>query len=258
MLRLDSPGGSARASDLLWIQLMELRRAKPLIVSIGDMAASGGYYMACTGTRIFAQSTSVIGSIGVVAGKFAVPRGLDHIGVSVETIAPKDAPGAAARAAYLSPLMAWDEETRKRVMQTVRAVYELFVTRVAEGRGISQDKVAQFAEGRIFAASDGLKLGMVDELGGLQAAIAYARRAGNLEPDAPVRILGDESGLEKLFALEEDSDLESQADETAPALLLRALLKSTAPDLAGFVRAYEPLVQGERTLVAVPFALLIR
>ena len=258
VLRIDSPGGSALASDLLWHQLMQLRKVKPVIVSVGDMAASGGYYLACTGTRIFADPASIVGSIGVVGGKFAVDRGLDHLGVSAEVFPASDAPGSEARAAYLSPFVRWDDATRARVQVTMQSVYDLFVARVSEARSLPSTKVAKFAEGRIFAAREGLDNGMVDELGGLQDAIAYALRAGGLEPDAPVRILGEESGLEKMFEIEGDDDVNTAAGPMARRWVLRPLVASAAEDLLPFAEAYGPLLSGERTLVAVPFAFLLR
>jgi protease-4 len=259
VLRIDSPGGSALASDLLWHQIMQLRRVKPVIVSIGDMAASGGYYLACAGTRIFAERSSIVGSIGVVGGKFAVGRGLDHIGVSAEVFPASDDPGAEARAAYLSPFVRWDDATRARVLVTMQSVYDLFVARVSEARSLPPEKVAGFAEGKIFAAREGLDLGMVDELGGLQDAMAYALRAGGLEPGDPVRLIDEGSGLEKMLQLEEDEDVGAAAGPAARRWVLRPLFASAAPeDLLPYAEAWAPWLQGERTLVAVPFAILIR
>ena len=257
VLRIDSPGGSALASDLIWHKLMELREAKPVVVSVGDMAASGGYYLACAGSRIFAEPSSIVGSIGVVGGKFGLKRGLAHVGVTAEVFPASDAPGAAERAAYLSPFATWDDSTRDRVRVTMKSVYDLFVARVAEGRSLSPEKVGAFAEGRIFAAKEGLGLGMIDELGGLTQAIAYARRAGGLDEDAPVHVLGEESGLEQMLELDD----EDEAKSVAPAAgdwFVRSVASAAAPDLFSFAKAYEPLVRGEHTLVAVPFAILIR
>ena len=254
VLRIDSPGGSALASDLLWTELMALRSVKPLVVSVGDMAASGGYYLACAGTRIFAQPSSVVGSIGVVGGKLSFRRSLDHVGVSSEVIAASSADGAASRAAFESPLDPWDDATKQRMLSVMTDVYELFVSRVAQGRGLPADKVAAFAEGRLHAGREGLSLGMVDELGGLQEAIAFARKAGGLEPDAPAYLVGDESGIERVLGLDDD------AAEQAPSgrALARLAVSAIAPDLASFARAFEPMLHGEHTLVAVPFAFLVR
>lgn len=257
VIRIDSPGGSALASDLLWHRIMQLREVKPVIVSIGDMAASGGYYLACAGTRIFAEPSSIVGSIGVVGGKFTVGRGLDHIGVSAETFPASDEPGSEERAAYLSPFVQWDDATRKRVLATMQSVYDLFVERVARGRSLPEEQVAKFAEGRLFAAREGHALGMVDEMGGLQDAIAYALRAAGLEPESPVRIIGEESGLEKVLEMEEEDEV--AVGPAARRMVLRPLVSAAAAeDLWAFADAYGPMIRGERTLVAVPFALLIR
>jgi protease-4 len=257
VLRIDSPGGSALASDLLWHAIMELRKIKPVVVSIGDMAASGGYYLACAGTRIFAEPSSIVGSIGVVGGKFGIKRGLAHVGVTAEVLPASDAPGAAERAGYLSPFAIWDDSTRNRVLVTMTSVYDLFVARVAEGRSIPREKVEAFAEGKIFAGRESLGLGMIDELGGLSQAIAYARRAGGLDEDAPIRVVGEETGLEKMLELDGEDEAKS-AGPAAGDWLVRSVATAAAPDLLFFAKAYEPLVRGEHTLVAVPFAILIR
>jgi len=254
VLRIDSPGGSALASDLLWTELMALRSVKPLVVSVGDMAASGGYYMACAGTRVFAQPSSIVGSIGVVGGKLSFRRSLDRVGVSSEVIAASSADGAAARAAFESPLDPWDDATRQRMLSVMTDVYELFVSRVAQGRGLSADKVAAFAEGRLHAGREGLSLGMIDEFGGLQEAIAFARKAGGLEPDAPAYLVGEDSGLERVLGLDDDAAQQGPSGRA----LARLAVSAIAPDLASFARAFEPMLHGEHTLVAVPFAFLVR
>src|SRR5690606_31529543 len=113
VLRIDSPGGSALASDLLWHDLMLLRDKKPLIASLASVAASGGYYMACAASRVLAERTTILGSIGVVGGKIAFGSALDQVGVSGVTVPASPEPGAAERASYLSPLTEWDEPTRE-------------------------------------------------------------------------------------------------------------------------------------------------
>ncbi len=258
VLRIDSPGGSALASDLLWTDLMALRSVKPLIVSVGDMAASGGYYMACTGTRIFAQPSSIVGSIGVVGGKLSFRRSLDRVGISSEILPASSASGAAARAGYLSPLDPWDDATRERMLTTMTAVYDLFVSRVAKGRGLSQEKVAGFAEGRIHAGREGLGLGMVDDLGGLQDAIAYAREAGGLDADAPAYLVTEESGLARVLGLDDEAMQGGGLSAGMARSGAQSIMATYAPDLLKFAGAFEPMLRGEHTLVAVPFAFLLR
>jgi protease-4 len=252
VLRIDSPGGSALASDLLWHELMRIRAQKPLVVSVGDMAASGGYYLASAGSIVFADETSIVGSIGVVGGKIAAQRALEKIGVHPDTIAAKAGdPHAAARAAYESLLVPWDEPTRKRLLETMTGIYELFLARAAEGRHQPLERMAASAEGRIFSGRDGKDRGLVDELGGLVDAIARARVMAGLPPDARVAVAGEGGGL--LQALAQDEPL-GQADIKRLANLVAEL----APDLGPFVESMAPMAAREPALCALPFALTVR
>ncbi|HMI85132.1 MAG TPA: S49 family peptidase [Polyangiaceae bacterium] len=256
VLRIDSPGGSALASDLLWRSLMQLRAKKPLVVSIGDMAASGGYYLASTANRIFAEPTSIVGSIGVVGGKLAFARALDSVGVHVE---PIGAPGssAAKRASYQSPLLPWDPVTRERVRIEMTAIYELFVRRVAEGRGVGAEVISGSAEGRIFAGPAAQEAKLVDEWGGLERAIRAAKELAKLDENAPVRLTGESGGLFEWFS----DDDEGADDAHASGLARTAIRAATAlPDLPGaeaFFGSLAPLLRGETTLAALPFVLLM-
>jgi protease IV len=262
VLRIDSPGGSALASDLLWHELMRIRAKKPVVVSIGSMAASGGYYLASTGSVIFADDTSIVGSIGVVGGKVAANKALEKLGVHAETIAAKgDDPRAASRAAYESFLMPWDDPTRERVRSTMTAIYELFLARVAEGRNIPVERVAASAEGRIFSGREGKTRGLVDELGGLTEAIARARTLAGLAVDARVNAVGESSGL--LDALAEEAP-ESRAGAMPPrplagaGMVVAELIERLGPELLPFAESLAPLAEHERAVCALPFALTVR
>jgi protease-4 len=250
LLRIDSPGGSALASDLLWHALMRIRAKKPLVVSIGDMAASGGYYLASAGSVIFADETSIVGSIGVVGGKVAASRALQRVGIHAKTVPAKEGDlHAAARAAYESVLVPWDEATRKRVSETMADIYNLFVARVAEGRGMPVEHVAEFAEGRIFSGREGKKRGLVDELGGLFDALARARKMAGLPADARAVALGESTGLLQGL-LEEEPSLGTHANPGPFA--------AVAPELLPFVASVAPIATSERALCAMPFALTVR
>ncbi|XXY17364.1 S49 family peptidase [Sorangium sp. So ce216] len=268
VLRIDSPGGSALASDLLWQKLMRLRKEKPLVVSIGGMAASGGYYLACAGDKIVAEPTSIIGSIGVVGGKFAVGKALADIGINAETVAANPDPQRAARAAYMSALTPWDEPTRARVLASMESVYDLFLKRITAGRNLPVETIAPSAEGRIFGGVEAKGRSLVDELGGLERAIALARELAKLPADALVEIEQDDGGLLELLATGDEGGegeartperpaLKERAREAVAGALLPEWL-SVAPEVGTFAASMAPLLAGERALTVLPFAVTLR
>lgn len=250
VLRIDSPGGSALASDLLWHQLMRLRARKPVVVSIGDMAASGGYYMASTGSSIFADETSIVGSIGVVGGKIAVNRALEKLGVHAETFPAKAGDRRAeARAAFESLLLPWDDATRARVLETMEGVYRLFLARVSEGRGISVERVAASAEGRIFSGREARERGLVDAIGGLREAIERAKTMAGLALDARVGVAGEPSGLLQTLVGGEGAESRMRGPEFS--------FPQVAAELLPFLTSVLPLTKREDVLCALPFALTV-
>jgi protease-4 len=259
VLRIDSPGGSPLASDLIWHEVMELRKKKPVVASVGGMAASGGYYIACAAQRIFAEPSSIVGSIGVFGGKIVIGPALGEIGVNSVTFPASPEPGAAARAAYLSPLTRWDDPTRKRMQTMMDGIYELFIARVAEGRKVADDKVRPHAEGRIWSGTQGLERGLVDELGGLSQALASARKLAKLDEDVPVTVEGGAEGLLEMLLLGEDAG-EAQVIAALKKLdARRALTLEAVPEeLRPFAAALGPLLAGETVLTAMPFALTVR
>jgi protease-4 len=252
VLRVDSPGGSALASDLLWHALMRVRSRKPLVVSVGDMAASGGYFIASAGSVILADEASILGSIGVVGGKISAGRALGELGVHSETLSPRTGDGhASSRAALESPLVAWDEATRERVLATMVDIYDLFLSRVAEGRSVSIERVAQSAEGRLFGGREAKERGLVDELGGLADAIARARSLAGLPSDAAVDTAEISNGWLQSIA---DTEVESRGATSR----LAASLAPDGSELVAFVDAIMPFSAAERTVCALPFALTLR
>lgn len=259
VLRIDSPGGSALASDILWHDLMELKKKKPLVASVGDMAASGGYYLACAATKVVAERTSIVGSIGVLGGKIVVDEALSEFGVHAQTFPASSAPGAAVRVGYESPLVPWDDATREKVRRQMENVYELFLRRVAEGRGLPLEAVRAVAEGRIWSGVQGLKLHLVDELGGLGRSLDLARSLGKLDADIPVHVEGVAESLIESLLVTEGAD---QATVEAAALRLaerrHAVLERIAAPLQPFVSALAPLLEGELTVAALPFGIVVR
>jgi protease-4 len=262
VIRIDSPGGSALASDLLWHELMLLREKKPLIASLAGTAASGGYYMACAATRILAERTSIIGSIGVVGGKIVFGDALDQLGVSSVTFPANKEPAAAARAAYMSPLTEWDEPTREAVRAQMSAIYELFLQRVSRGRNVPVDDVRKIAEGRIWSGEQGLEIKLIDGFGGLSEAIALAKQQAGLEENAEVKVEGGAEGLLGLLGIDSDSDDTDESTLRAALARVRSAAPGPFDSLAEPLRPYAgslaPLLGRERVLTAVPFALQIR
>jgi protease-4 len=256
VLRIDSPGGSALASDLLWHELWQLREKKPLISSLAGVAASGGYYLACASTRIFAEQSTILGSIGVVGGKIVFGAALDEFGITGVTFPASKEPGAADRASYMSALSPWDPATRESVRAQMSAIYELFLSRVAEGRSLPVDDVRKIAEGRIWSGVQGLEHHLIDAYGGLSDAIADAKKASGLGDGAEVKIEGGPESLLQFLQLDSDAD-----DTSIRAALAR--LQSTPPGpletlaepLRPYVNSLAPLLGKERVLTALPFAV---
>jgi protease-4 len=269
VLRIDSPGGSALASDLIWHELMRLREKKPLIASLASTAASGGYYMACAASRIIAERSTVLGSIGVVGGKIVFGEAIEQLGVNTVTLAGSDEPGAAERAAYLSPLTSWDEATREKVRSQMAAIYELFLSRVVQGRNLPIEHVRQVAEGRVWSGVQGLEHRLIDELGGLTEAISIAKKQAGLEDSAEVRIETAPDGLLELLGVSEEDEDEPEALtretltralarlQSAPAapLGLASLASTVAVPFRAHLGSLSPLLGNERVLTALPFAL---
>lgn len=181
VLRIDSPGGSATASDLIWRETVKLK--KPLIASMGDVAGSGGYYIAMGAKKIFAAPCTLTGSIGVIGGKL-VTRGLyDKLGLHTEVISRGANSGAFSSNQPFTP------EERKVWISIMEETYHQFVSKAAEGRNMTYDKLHELAQGRVYTGLTAKKLGLVDELGTLEDAIVAAKVAAGLKPDAEVELL---------------------------------------------------------------------
>jgi protease-4 len=258
VIRMDSPGGSALASDILWHELRELKAKKPVVVSVGDMAASGGYYIACAANKVLSEKTSIVGSIGVFGGKITLEATLAEYGVTSATIPASPEPGAAARAAYLSVLTPWDESTRERVKKQMEEIYNLFLERVAEGRGMPVPKVHEIAQGRIWSGAQGLERGLVDEIGGLSRAIKIARDLAKLDDRAPVVVEGQAASVLEALLGGDSADADSLARAALVAELKKTQEARIPESLRPFLASVGPLVGRETTVAALPFALSVR
>ncbi len=198
VFRVDSPGGSPTASDQIWNAMRTAQdRDIPVVVSMGSVAASGGYYVAAGADRIVANRSTITGSIGVYGGKLAISEGLRRIGVNSESLTIG---GSYTDAFSLSP---FSDEQRDTVRQTLQRTYDRFVSVVADGRGLSDGEIRAVAEGRVWSGADALEKGLVDELGGYLTALDVARELAGIDPDAEVRLVPYPARRRGLEALDE-------------------------------------------------------
>ena len=182
LLRVDSPGGSAVASDTIWREVALTRDAgKPVVVSMGTFAASGGYYIACPASVIVAQPTTITGSIGVLGGKVVISELLDRVGLTTGVVERGE------HALMFSLRRGFSADERERLGLMLDRIYADFVHKVAEGRHMSTAAVDAIARGRIWSGIDAASNGLVDTLGGLREAADIARQRAGLRADAPVR-----------------------------------------------------------------------
>ena len=181
LLRVDSPGGSAIASDQILQALKKARAAgKPIVVSMGSVAASGGYYISVAADRIVAEPGTLTGSIGVLWGKVAVGKSLNLVGVEAKEL------GIGKNALFLSGMTPWDQTQLAAVNAQADLVYGDFTQKVAAGRKLPLERVQQVARGRVWTGADAKERGLVDELGGFWLAVADAKQLAGIAPDARV------------------------------------------------------------------------
>ena len=193
VLRVNSPGGSYVASDTIWREVCRAREAgKPVVASMAEVAASGGYYVSMGAELIVALPATLTGSIGVLAGKLRTEGLLQRLGVHVDGVA------AGAHAQMFSPLTGFSDDEWARLNAWLDEVYDDFVGKVATARGMTREAVHEVARGRVWTGSDAHQRGLVDELGGLERAVALARQRSGLPPDAPVRIHPARSAVQLL------------------------------------------------------------
>lgn len=204
VLRVDSPGGSGAASDVIWREVRETRRSKPVIVSMGDVAASGGYYIAMAGDVIVAEPGTITGSIGVFGGKFTL-RGLyDKLGIRKEIVA------RGRNAALFSDYRPWSDEERAHIRAIMEAFYRDFVGRVAEHRGKTFDEAEALAQGRVWSGAEAKQRGLVDRLGGIETAIDVAKEKAGIASgqDVALVVLPARKGLfDMLFEREPEAEI---------------------------------------------------
>lgn len=251
VLRVDSPGGSALASDLIWRALEKVE--KPIVASMGDVAGSGGYYIAMGADTIFAEPGTITGSIGVVGGKIALEGLYNKVGITTSVVARGKNSG------ILSTTTGFTDSEREAMTKLLLDIYKQFTEKAAKGRKMDYEKLEKLARGRIYSGSTALKLGLIDKLGTLEDAVEHAKQLAKLGPDDKVERLilpKPTSPLESLFG---PLNPDEQTRVSADAAMFSAL-KAISPDLADDLRNAWQInkLARENRLMLMPFTIRIR
>jgi protease-4 len=237
VVRVDSPGGAVVASDQIWRAIRRAREKKPVVVSMGAVAASGGYYVASAGDEIWADPSTLTGSIGIYYGKIDAQALAQTLGVGVESFRIGKRAGAESLFRPFSP------EERAALVDRIRIYYRMFLQRVATGRNRTVEQVDALGRGRVYSGDAALRLGLIDRLGGFASALARARQLGRVSADAPVVVVPGRPGGLLDYVL---GSVRAAGDETPVHELIPADMK------AGFARALTLEHLGSTT----PLALL--
>ena len=247
VLRVDSPGGSALASDLMWHELETVQ--KPFVVSMGDTAASGGYYIAMGADRIFAEPGTITGSIGVVGGKIAVEKAMAKFGVTTSVVQRGKNTGVLS---MTSPFTDSERDTMQKLMNDI---YAQFTQKTAAGRKMDVEKLEKLARGRIYTGNQAKALGLVDEIGTLDDAIAFAKKAAGVENEKLERLNLPKASnpFEQLFG---PLDSETHAQTTIVRETLGQLPDPVQQSLRG-LKVLQTLSR-EPALTLMPFRLNVR
>ena len=246
VLRVNSPGGSAASSEVVQREVRLLRREKPVVVSMGSYAASGGYWISAYADRIFAEPTTITGSIGVFGMQFDVQRLADTIGVTFDRVKTGRFADAMTVSRPKTP------EEMAVLQRMVDWIYGEFLAKVAEGRNLSPDKVAAIAQGRVWSGADALEHGLVDELGGLDAALAYAAGKAGLGSD--YRVVEIPRELELVEAIQELIEKAVPGAARVSAGPLEELRRRLERELRALAACNDP--QG--VYARLPFTLSVR
>jgi len=253
VLRIDSPGGSGLASDIIWRGIESLKAKKPVVVSMSDVAASGGYYIACNANKIVAQPSTITGSIGVVGGKPVVKGFYDWIGVTNEYVLRGTNSGMFRETEKFS------NSERAKFEEFLKSTYDDFTSKVAKGRGKEQAYIDSIGQGRVWTGRQGKDNGLVDEYGGLDKAIEIAKQLANIPANRGVqRIIRP---LPPSFWEQLLSDSDEDETEAAPEMKQQQAMLSAMPEdvrhAFRFLQLMDRAKRGEAAYL-LPFSLRIR
>ncbi|TAF71640.1 MAG: signal peptide peptidase SppA [Flavobacterium sp.] len=194
VLRINSPGGSALTSDLIWREIELTKRVKPVVVSMGNYAASGGYYIACNANTIFAEKNTITGSIGVFGTLPNFSVAANRYGINTEQVRTHE------NASNYSPFVPMDEKFKAITLEGVENIYATFIGHVAEGRKMTTAQVDSIGQGRVWTGSEAVKNGLIDKIGGLREAIAEAAKLAKIKSYSTVNYPEYEKNFKDIFA----------------------------------------------------------
>jgi protease-4 len=239
VFRVNSPGGSALASDVIWREVKLAKAVKPVIVSMGNYAASGGYYISCAATKIFADPNTITGSIGVFGVLPNFQKALeDKLGVTVDTVNTNQ------YSSMGNGMMPLREKEKEYIQSSIEKIYNTFTSKVAEGRGMQQAEVDSIGQGRVWTGSDAKRLGLVDEVGGLYDAIQYAVKAAKLDNYRIMELPRPKSKFEELFG---------DAEDEAEARMLKKNLGSAYV----YFRQLQKVISSKGVQARMPYEIVI-
>lgn len=251
VIRIDSPGGSGLASDIIWHAVEAAKAKKPVVISMGDVAASGGYYIAAGANKIIAQPSTITGSIGVFAGKPVIKGFYDWLGISNEYILRGKQAGMFRESEKFTP-----EERAKFEDLVKRMYYEEFVPKVAKGRNKTPEYVDSVAQGRVWTGAQGKERGLVDEFGGLDRAVEVAQELANIPKDKGVhRVIlpYPQTFLQELLSGGRDqTSIKTQQQQA-----VRAALPEDARRALRYMMILDRMKNGEAWLV-MPFDVVVK
>ncbi len=254
VLRIDSPGGSGLASDIIWRAIESAKEKKPVVVSMSDVAASGGYYIACNANKIVAEPSTITGSIGVLGGKPVVKGFYDWIGVTNEYVL------RGQNAGMFRETEKFSDTERKKWEGFLGSTYDDFISKVGKGRGKEKTYIDSIGQGRVWTGSQGKERGLVDEYGGLDKAIEIAKQLAKIPADQSIQrviLPKPPSFFEALMNGGDEGDSEATS---AQAKQQAAILEAMPVDVRRAVR-YAQLLDRSRSGEAIymlPFDLRIR
>jgi protease-4 len=251
VLRIDSPGGSASASDAIWRELMVARKDRPdrpIIASMSDLAASGGYYVAMPADVIVAEPSTLTGSIGIFGGKFVTGGVYEKLGAHIESTS------IGRNAEMESPARPYNAEELKKVQEQLDAFYGLFVERAAASRHTTPEKIDQIAQGRVWTGQQGRANGLVDEIGGLDRAVAIAKARAKIPAESGVELVVFPP--KKSFYEILSDEFSGGGEQTAVSTWLSANLSKGEIDVLRAMRGPAAIFRRGEPLALMPFTFL--